>query len=184
MANALSKFQTRRLALFISLGVITLIGLGAWWWSHMSTRIKTDDAMVAGHLHPVSPRVPGTVTAVHVLENQMVKAGQLLVQLDDRDYQAQVLQAEAALATAKARAQAAESNIPLSQAQYQAQVTQASGGLSAATNVVAQSEQAIKEAKAAAESAEHNLAEAEAQLTKAQQDLQRYNSVDPRAVSA
>lgn len=183
--NALAqKLQDTRLVVLLIVGACLIAVLGIWWWMHLGAHVKTDDSTVAGHLHPVSPRVPGTVTGVYVLDNQMVKEGQLLVQLDSKDYEAQVEQAKAALATARAQAKAATSGVPLSKAQYQAQVTQAKGGLSASSEVVGQTQKALQEARAAVASAQENLAQTEAQLGKAQQDVQRYAAVDPRAVSA
>lgn len=178
------KLQNTRLLLLIGAGVVLLIALGIWWWIRLGTHVRTDDATIVGHLHPVSPRIPGTVLHVYILDNQVVKAGQLLVQLDPRDYLTQVQQAKATLATAKAQAKASENAIPLSREQYQAQVLQAQGGLTAAANVVGQSQRALQEANAAVVFARENLTQTEAQLVQAQMDFQRYTAVDPRAVSA
>ncbi len=71
-------------------------------YAYFSSRESTDDAQVDGHLIPISPRINGTVVSVLVNDNQSVKAGQELVQLDPADYQADLAQAEAQLATAEA----------------------------------------------------------------------------------
>src|SRR5580704_2620353 len=62
----------------------------------------TDDAYVRGDLTPLSTKVPGIVSAVHVSDYQQVHKGDLIVELEDKDYQAQVDQANAAIAAAKA----------------------------------------------------------------------------------
>jgi membrane fusion protein (multidrug efflux system) len=62
----------------------------------------TDDAYVRGDLTPLSTKVPGIVSAVHVSDYQQVHKGDLLVELEDKDYQAQVDQANAAIAAARA----------------------------------------------------------------------------------
>src|SRR5246127_394130 len=62
----------------------------------------TDDAYVRGDLTPLSTKVAGIVSAVHVTDYQQVHKGDLLVELQDSDYQAQVEQARAAVAAAKA----------------------------------------------------------------------------------
>ena len=73
----------------------------------------TDDAQVNGHLIQVSSRIAGHVVKVDVEENQLVKAGDPIVELDPSDYQVAVENAEAALASAKANAAAASVNVPI-----------------------------------------------------------------------
>ena len=68
----------------------------------LSPREGTDDAQVSGHVSPVATRVGGTVQAIKVQDNQSVKAGTVLVELDPRDYQLAVARAEADLAAAEA----------------------------------------------------------------------------------
>ena len=115
--------------------VIALLALGgiafgarqlAWGHSHVST----DDAQVEGHIIPVSPKVSGFVAAVNVDENQNVRAGELLVQLDDREPNAKLAQAEADLAAAlasgggragQAQAQIDEARAAVRQAQANAE---------------------------------------------------------------
>ena len=63
---------------------------------------STDDAFIAGHVVPVSPRVAGHVAKVYVSDNQSVKKGDLLVELDPSDFEARLAAAEAALQAAKA----------------------------------------------------------------------------------
>src|SRR5467141_4447889 len=62
----------------------------------------TDDAYVRGDLTPLSTKVPGIVSSVHVSDYQQVRKGDLLVELEDKDYQAQVDQARAAVEAARA----------------------------------------------------------------------------------
>ena len=76
-------------------------------------RVSTDDAQVDGHVVPIASKVYGTVAAVMIDDNQVVKEGQVLVRIDPRDYQARVDQAKAALALAEARARGAVVGVPL-----------------------------------------------------------------------
>jgi len=102
----------RRLALGAgAVLVITAIGLLAYYHN----RVSTDDAQVDGHVVPIASKVYGTVAAVMINDNQEVKAGQVLVRIDPRDYQVRVDQAKAALELAQARAQAAGVGVPLTQ---------------------------------------------------------------------
>ena len=73
--------------------------------------VKTDDAYVMVHYTNVAPRVSGQVAAVHVIDNQPVRAGQLLVSLDDRDYRTALDQAEANYASDKALADQASTQV-------------------------------------------------------------------------
>ena len=91
--------------------VVVLIALGVWWHSTFSE--DTDDAQVNGHLIQVSSRIAGQVMKVDVEENQVVKAGDPIAELDPRDYQVAVENAEAALASAKANAAAARVFVPI-----------------------------------------------------------------------
>ena len=87
-------------------GVVVALG-GAGLWLYTRNRVSTDDAQVDGHLAPISARVGGAVSEILVLDNQPVKAGDVLVRLDPRDLQAEVAQAQAALDAALADARKA-----------------------------------------------------------------------------
>src|ERR687884_1764951 len=71
--------------------LVVLLGMGAPYglhlWRYYQTHESTDDAYVIGELIPVSTRVQGTVLAVHVEGHQQVEAGQVLAQLDPRDFE-------------------------------------------------------------------------------------------------
>ena len=70
------------------------VGVGAWIWNHWGVE-ETDNAQLQAHLIELSSRVPGTISAVAVQDNQTVRAGQLLVALDPRDAQAALRLAQA-----------------------------------------------------------------------------------------
>ncbi len=101
----------RRGILIVAVVVAVLIALGVWWHSTYSE--DTDDAQVNGHLIQVSARISGQVLKVDVEENQKVKAGDPIAELDPRDYEVAVENAEAALASAQANAAAANVNVPI-----------------------------------------------------------------------
>ena len=82
--------------------VLALAAGGFFLWRHFSTRESTDDAQVSGHVSPVATRVAGTIIAVHVNDNEPVKVGDVLVEIDPHDYQIAVSRAEADLAAAEA----------------------------------------------------------------------------------
>ena len=88
---------------FIALGMLVLaLAAGAWAWFHFRDRVSSDDAQVDAHITAVAPKIPGNVLEVQVRDNQAVKAGDVLVRIDPRDYQARVDIARAALLQAAA----------------------------------------------------------------------------------
>src|ERR1017187_9951568 len=76
------------LAVLLYFGITYLVGV----FTHEST----DDAFIAGHIVSIAPRIAGQVVAVHVLDNQMVRSNDLLVELDPSDYAITVAQKESA----------------------------------------------------------------------------------------
>jgi membrane fusion protein (multidrug efflux system) len=94
----------KRLGLIASvLGVLTA---GAWygytWWTLGRFMETTDDAYVGGEVTTIASKVAGFIDTIAVTDNQKVKAGDLLVKLDDRDYRAQLARAEANVAAQEA----------------------------------------------------------------------------------
>jgi membrane fusion protein (multidrug efflux system) len=104
---------------------IAVIILGFKFWQHSQRYEETDDAYVTGHTHPVSFRVNGTISAVWIDDNQLVKAGQPLAKLDPRDFDVQLQQAEASLQQARAQLKQSEAQILQFQAQLQQSQAQA-----------------------------------------------------------
>ncbi|MBV8035743.1 HlyD family secretion protein [Roseateles sp.] len=114
------------------IGAALLVGgisLGGRMWWRSQHLVETDNAFVAGRIHPVATRVAGVVTEMHMQDNAVVKTGDLLLRLDPADasvqverLKAQIAQADAAIATssaqiAQARAQAAVTASQVAQAE-------------------------------------------------------------------
>jgi membrane fusion protein (multidrug efflux system) len=132
---------------------------GAWnSWVGGREIQETDDATLRSDLTPLSTRVSGTVAQVAVNDYQKVKAGDLLVQIKDDDYRAQVEQAQAAVRAAEA----AIENNQRQKALQDARIAQAQAGIEAARAQVAQAQAGIE-----ASQAQIKGAEAAAQATKA-----------------
>lgn len=75
--------------------------IGFSWWIKSKTHIETDNAFVEARIHSISAKIPGTVIQVPVTDNQFVKKGDLLVELDARDYQVRMQNAAALLDIAR-----------------------------------------------------------------------------------
>jgi len=155
----------RRGFIVVGVVVVAIIALGIWWHSTFSE--DTDDAQVNGHLIQVSARVGGQVLKVDVEENQTVKAGDPIVELDPSDYQVAVENAEAALASAKANAAVASVNVPITTVNTGTNLNSASYDVSGTQAGVAQAEKQLEAAHAM-------VTQAAANNTKAQSDLERY----------
>ena len=72
-------------------------------WNYLQSYQSTDDAQIDGHIDPLSSRINGTVVRVHVEDDDRVKAGELLVEIDPRDYEIAAAQARARLELALAQ---------------------------------------------------------------------------------
>ncbi|MGE0118089.1 MAG: HlyD family secretion protein [Dongiaceae bacterium] len=94
----------RKLLLPIGLGVLILAaGAGGWyWWTHGRFVETTDNAYVESDISSISPKVAGYIHRLNVVDNQQVRAGDVLAVIDDRDFAARVGQARAAVTGAQA----------------------------------------------------------------------------------
>ena len=173
------KSSAKKFVLLGSLGIgaIAASVFGYRWWQFASTHEETDNATVAGHVYQISSRIPGTVQAVPVDDNQAVTQGQPLIKLDQRDYQVKVSQAQAALVAAQRQAEAAQVTITQSGASAQAQTTEAQGNVSGAIASIAAAQAAVSEAQSGVPAAQAELAQANANLEKLQADYTRYQTL-------
>jgi membrane fusion protein (multidrug efflux system) len=158
--------RSRRRGIIIVVVAIIIVAAIAFWW-HSTFTEDTDDAQVNGHLIQVSSRIAGQVQKVYVDENQMVKKGDPIVDLDPRDFQVAVENAKAALASAQANALAANVNIPLITINTGSALTSANSDVSGAHAQVMQAQQQQQASHA-------RVLQAQANNAKAQSDLERY----------
>lgn len=79
------------------------VGAGGWAWARSSGATSTDNAYLRGDLTSLAPKVSGYITAVQVKDNETVHAGDVLFQIDERDYRARLAQAVANVDAAQAR---------------------------------------------------------------------------------
>jgi membrane fusion protein (multidrug efflux system) len=145
--------------------LLVLIALGIWWRSTYSE--DTDDAQVNGHLIQISSRIAGQVVRVEVEENQYVNRGQEIAELDPRDFQVAVENAQAALDSAKAAAAVASVTVPITTVNTGSNLRSAGADVSGAQAQVSQAEQQLQAAHA-------RVQQAQANYVKAQADLERY----------
>ncbi|HEY6290593.1 MAG TPA: HlyD family secretion protein [Terriglobia bacterium] len=137
---------------------------------HYRDRVSTDDAQVDGHLVPMASKVYGTVAEVLVKDNQPVTAGQVLVRIDPRDYQAKVDQTKAAFQAAESDFRAASVGVPLANETTLSGTSDADAQLASAQANYERAKLAYQQASTA------DLADAEAQVAKAQADNDKAQS--------
>jgi membrane fusion protein, multidrug efflux system len=162
-----AKPGRRRRALTV-VGAVAALAAVAWATHAFLTRGEqsTDDAQVQADVVPIAPRVGGAVARLSVQDDQAVKKGDILFEIDPADYAARERQAEAELATAKAQAQAADAQVQVAEAS-------AKGGFAGARAAVSSSAAALQGADAQVLAAQAALRRAEAEATKARADLDR-----------
>lgn len=117
------------LAIVALIALISIGLIGRMWWRSQNL-VETDNAFIAGHVHPLSSRIAGVVTKVLVEDNQIVHAGDVIAELDPTDQRAKVEQIEAQIASAGQQVLQADAQV--AQVRAQASATQAQVGQSEA----------------------------------------------------
>lgn len=167
----------RRRNVIILVVIVVLVVAGIFLWRYFSSYESTDDAQGDLHLYPVSARVSGYVIRVNVGDNQWVEKGTVLVEIDPKDYEVAVAQAQANLANAEATARSLNITVPITSVNSSSQLRFTASGVEDASAGVAAAEKQLAAAHAQVEAAEAND-------VKAQDDLVRYKQlVDKREVS-
>jgi membrane fusion protein (multidrug efflux system) len=163
--------------ILIGSAVLVVLVAAVVLWRYFGSYESTDDAQVDAHLYPVSARVSGYVIKVNVGDNQYVQKGDVLVEIDPKDYEVAVAQANASLASAEATAQSLNITVPITS-------VNTSNQLKVSTSDVENSNAGILAAQAQLNAARAQLEQAEANDVKAQDDLRRYKTlVDKREVA-
>jgi len=191
-AELTTPFFKRKPVLVIAL-IVFLVGasIGVKYWFYARSHESTDDAFIDGHIVQISPKASGYVSRLYVNDNQFVKIGDLLVELDARDYEARLDQARAALQAALARQSEAETNVSLTRATTAASVLQARAtvrrarasveslraGAASSKSRVAQAVSAVSTAGANLEQARAQVLAAEAESVRANADVERYQAL-------
>jgi membrane fusion protein (multidrug efflux system) len=158
--------KSGRKFIIIAVIILLVIGAGIFYWRSTFSE-DTDDAQVDGDLYQVSSRVTGQVVKVYVEDNQEVKIGDPIAEIDPRDYQVALEQAEADLASKQAAAIQATVNVPITSVNVDTTVSTTGSDVQ---GTVATVEQARKQEQAA----EARVAQAKANAVKSRLDVERY----------
>ncbi len=166
-APAVKPKRVRPYLIVAAIAGLGLAGYGVFaWLTH--GRETTDDAQVDSDVVTVSARVAGVVRAVHVSDNQIVKKGDILVELDPADLAVRVDQAKAQVAAARAQAQVADAQVHIVEATSRGGLSAARAQLSGTTTSVAGAASQIAVAKAALEKVQSDAAKADIDLARAE----------------
>jgi len=144
--------KNKRFAIVLGILAVAGISFGMTKYIHGKHHEETDDAQVEGDISPIIPKVPGYVDRLLVDDNMVVKKGDTLVVLDDRDLSLRVLQAEAALENAKANLAATKAGL-----------------ITSTENVYT--------AKSNLDASESSISIAEVRARRAEQDFKRYQEL-------
>ena len=177
--HTVRAYQNRksRKVLVISAIVAVVVVVGFFLWRYLSSYESTDDAQADVHLYPVSARISGYVIKVNVDDNQWVEKGTVLVEIDPKDYEVAVAQAQANLANAEATAQSLNITVPITSISTSSQLKSTASDIENTKAGVIAAERQLTAAHA-------QLEQAEANDVKAQDDLRRYKLlVDKREVA-
>ena len=133
MGSGFRGMSRRRAALLLTVAVAVLIGaiFGIRWLHYYFTHASTDDARVKGDLIAVSPTVQGKIRLLPIQEGDRVQKGQLIAQLREEDYQAQVDVAAGVVQTIEGELKEAEAELALVREKTQKEVTEATAALCA-----------------------------------------------------
>jgi len=165
-----SKLRTR---LILGGAILLAALLGLYLYFH--NRESTDDAQVDGHITPIAAKIYGRVAKVQVNDNQAVKAGQVLVQLDPADYQAALDQAKGALALAEGEARSAGVDVPRTTEDTASGTSSAQAQLAGAQADLMRAQATYEQSQTADLAyAQANIEKSRANAQLAQADLARY----------
>lgn len=153
---------------YLILGIAAVVVAGAWLGHRELTRGKqsTDDAQVEADVVPLAARVGGVIKTARVHDNQIVKAGDVLFEIDPADLDVEVARAEAELEAAQAQQAAADAQVSVVQ-------SSSAGGLSSARAALSGAGASVQSASAATRAADAAVARAKADLATAESDLKR-----------
>ena len=183
------KPKRSRMPIYV-VGAIVLLFLigGLSWWLYSRQFEKTDDAFIEGNISLITSKVASHIGKVHVAENQFVKKGELLVELDAREFEAKLEQAQALLKTAMARRSKALANYDLTRKTSQSEYSQANSGVSTARNNIEQTRiasdtklNAVEQSKLRARTAESTYFQMQSQIPAAEAALEQAKAQVPAA---
>ena len=174
-----AKLTPRKRRSFGRLIIVTallalIVVAGVYLWRYFNTYETTDDAQIDGHIDAVSARITGAVVAINAEDEQFVKAGDVLVKLDPKDYEVAVARAEADLADAEAALESSRTDVPITSTNTSSQLKSAQASRRDASAALLAAERQLSAALARLDSSQAQVREGDANLQRAKDDVARY----------
>ena len=192
-----SLLRRHPIAFLLGLFLFIAAAGGCLYWDYAEHFQSTDDAFIAARQFAIAPKVSGYITAVPVTDNQHVNAGDVIAQIDERDYRIALDQAQAQVASAQASIRNIDAQLNVQQAQIsasQAQVEQAQASLVFAQQQAARYQDLARTGSGTVQNAQQwtsqqqqqqaALASAQANLKVAQQQLEALKAQRESAVAS
>jgi membrane fusion protein (multidrug efflux system) len=111
-ASLRDRFGKRFKRTLVGIGLVLVLAVvGLYFFAQSMSYESTDDAFIDGHISNAAPKIAGRIDKVFINDNQLVKKGDPIVEIDPRDYDAQLKQKQAALDSTKAQAAAAQAGV-------------------------------------------------------------------------
>ncbi len=170
--------------------VLLILGavVGVPYYNYAVSHEWTDDAFIEGHIVQISSKVAGHVLRVHVADNQLVKRGDLLLEIEPREHETRLAQARAASQAALARQEAAQINVDVIRITSDAGLQQASAAAEMAKSAVqtaraqvAVARSRLEQARAQIETAQANAEQVRMQVAAVEAEATRANTDGKRA---
>jgi membrane fusion protein, multidrug efflux system len=172
--------RPRRRLLRILVAIVILAALAAIGyelWKYLGTYESTDDTQIDGDIVPISARITGHIIDVLVVDEQVVKAGDILVKIDPSDYEVAVAQAEANLADAQASLESSRISVPIVSTNTASTLETARSSREEADAGLVNSQKQLDAAQARLENAKAQVIQAEADYKKDADDAERYRQL-------
>jgi membrane fusion protein (multidrug efflux system) len=169
--------KTIVIRIVVALVIVAAAIAGYQIWRDLQRFESTDDGQVDGSIYAISSRISGHVAEVLIQDEQIVKAGDVLLRLDPKDYEVAITKARADLADASANFQSMHRDVPIMSTTTSSSLSSAKSGRLDASAAVSGAEQQLGAARARLATAEANVRAAEANSNKAAQDVARYKAL-------
>jgi membrane fusion protein (multidrug efflux system) len=181
--QSVSESRPRRKLHFALGAAVLVLGVAAaiWYFRFIAPYESTDNAAIEGHVMPVAPQVAGRIARLAIQDNQEVRKGDLLLEIDPRDYEVRLSKAQASLAAASGRLEAAKAQVAVDQSK----IAQEKANVSAVEAEASRAEADLKryqnvESRAVARS-QVDLAATQARAARAQVEVARNKALGAEA---
>ncbi len=167
------KARRRSPFIIVAAILVVLVGVLLYYFFFVAPYESTDDAFIDGHAIAIAPQVAGRVARLLVDDNQDVKKGELLIEIDPRDYQTRLAQARANLAAARSRLEQAKAQLTVDQAKTEEERANVVATEAESTRAQADLKRYQAVESRAVSQSQIDLAVAQAQSSTAQVDVAR-----------